>query len=616
MLLSRLLITGPVNSNTPKCVLLEIADAHGIDYSSVLDSPKLQSLLLEKITTTSCPTIPYTISQISTINDRQSLQSIALFVNKNISWKSSALKTAFSHLYQFTTLQDFQLASIIYGEQTNDTPYHHNTCILYRICTLYHINLNYYTSALQMAQAVKLLSIDAGTILHHVQHFLSTDATKSNLISILLMNNTLNTINIEPVTSITQSTQQYHDLLQALYPSLTDLQQLRSRVNPTTNVGAIGLACMLYNIDISQATNPLNEFTTLKLDADNYIPSDPYMAYWHNLNNTIFDLTQNFNPTFPIEYYHDYHLNNLAINHGYLGAPNKTRQYEFLQLQYATDTFYLGQLPNLSTTELIIDFDDITNVPYGQLLTFGSKLGTLYPISISELIQTFTINRSFTNPFVANSIFSDAAITKLLSILQLHRGPQSQPLSPETIALQNTLIDKIYYVKSIYFPDDETKSFVAMYNNSRPETKDEIIKTLIAILHCGMYMRGWEGINHPYPIDAKIVSIHDQIIVDTQVLKTINNIESLCRGLGKIGVRILELPLVRYVDGKYLRSIYPDDGFTIGERLNLVKQGETTNNMSSCIRLSSNWICASAHKYIIALGQSPPFEITQLRKIS
>ncbi len=621
MLLSRLLITGSISCNTPKCVLLEIADAHGIDYSSILNSTKLQHLLIDKINKTLCPTIDSELSDISQITERITLQNMARFVNKDVKWKSTTLKVAFKHLYQYTVDDHITLDAIIFGLQTNESPKRDNLCVLYKICNLFHINVNYYTTAQQMVDAVKLLNCDAGKILTHVTNFLNTDATKSQLISILLMNpstiaNTISqeinqTIVVDDGVNFQPANIAYHDLLQNLYPSLTSINQLRARVTPTTNVGAIGLAAVLFHIDLSQAQNPLDEFLIVKLDPDNYIPKDRYMAYWQKINPTLFDLTKTFNPTFPVDYYHDYHLSDLAKNHGYNGLDTKTHHYEYLQLQYTTDTFYYGRLPILVTEELVIDLEDISMVPKSQLYTFGSKIGALYPISLSELYHMFSTNKNFISPFTANTIFTDDAITKLISILR-----NQCDIDTETIELQNKVLDLIYYIQSINFPDDETRAFVAAYNNAHPSAKDDIVKLLVAILHCGMYMRGWPGIGHAYTVGAKIVSEDEQILVDAQIMKALNNIECLARGLGKLGSRILNLPLVRYVDGKYLKSVHSDDGFTIIERLNLIKEGESTNNMGSCIRLSSNWICASAHKYIIALGQPPPFDINALRKIS
>jgi len=86
--------------------------------------------------------------------------------------------------------------------------------------------------------------------------------------------------------------------------------------------------------------------------------------------------------------------------------------------------------------------------------------------------------------------------------------------------------------------------------------------------------------------------------------------------LGELGVFLGGLPLLIYRDGVFNASQQREYGLTLGDRLRLIRSGENTDNMNSCIRMSSNWLCASAYKYMQQINMEPPFEIRSLRYIA
>src|SRR5438093_207691 len=101
-------------------------------------------------------------------------------------------------------------------------------------------------------------------------------------------------------------------------------------------------------------------------------------------------------------------------------------------------------------------------------------------------------------------------------------------------------------------------------------------------------------------------------MIAINVTNSIALFENSCKSLDKVGTLIINLPLVIYRDGAYQTSNEARNGYTIGERVNIVKKGNSTGNTASCIRLSSNWICSTAHKYIVSLGFPAPFDIFNL----
>lgn len=57
------------------------------------------------------------------------------------------------------------------------------------------------------------------------------------------------------------------------------------------------------------------------------------------------------------------------------------------------------------------------------------------------------------------------------------------------------------------------------------------------------------------------------------------------------------------------------EGLTIGERLRIVKLGDDHSDVSSCMRMSSKWICSTAYKMLVVFGVDPGFDIKKLTAI-
>lgn len=625
--LSRLLITGYINENTPLCVLKEISDAHGIKWDS-FDIPNLHKELLIMIRETVVTTVP-TMLNTPQLEDMKHWQYLARFVNKNAQWRQTDLMRAYQFLNEFMNNEDplFKIQeNFIAGSQTPTNILAINACILYKTCVYHRLNVTQCTTINQMAYAVRMLRTDVESLLRRTNVFIERNARRTDLINILMLSNyeiqdpdppILSEIfnpSINPRSEIT------HEMLTILNTSLTNVSELQQKIVPLTQGGAIALAALIYAIDISNASSPIREFNILKRNGrDNYQPGDQWLNYWYQRNPSLFDLTCTFNPLFPNNYYDRNRLSAMVASEGYtINDTVSSSPYELMQLNYVTENFYLGEMPNMKSLNLSIDLDPISTVPYGQLLCYGQKESKFQPISMTELIDLFSANQNFTNPFQINSVFTNTSINKLKCIAQSPNGPiPTQRISPETISIRNNLLEVINQVESLIKSNDEpTRQFGFVYRNSTPDTKTAIIRAFTDLLHAGMYMRGWLGPGNEYSVIKTMVSSDREGEIAFNVTNSINSFEKSCRILGKIGTQLLSLPLVYYKDGQYQTSTRACDGYSIGDRINIVKEGDRSSNISSCIRLSSNWICASAHKYLISLGQPPPFDIFNLRYIS
>lgn len=620
--LSRLSITGHIHEHTPLCVLIEIADAHGIKYDQKdFTKPNFNNQLLASIHQTSVPTV-------SGANDLIEWQYIARFVNKHSQWPQTKLTQAYNFLINFTANED-PLTKISqgfsHGIQTPDNPFAVNACVLYKICIHHRLNTNSRTTITQMAYAVEMLYENVESVVRRVKSFVERDAKRIDLINMLMLsphevqdpNPVIMDIPINPNTI--PKTNADFEMLRTLHGFLNDIKTLQQRADPGTACGSVALAAINFGTDISRATDPTREYRILKLSGRaEYKPVDSWMNYWYKLNPNLFDIDVTFNPIFPSCYYNINRMQVMATNEGYCAAEiNSNDPYELLSMNYVAETFYLGEMPNMKSRQTPIELDDVEDIPYGQLVCFGQYDAPLQPMSIKELADLFNANQNFTNPLQQNSVFTSNAIGKLKFIASSPGGPNPNVRLPaDTVMIRNQLLEAINGVEMTLKTNDEpTRQFAFSYRNAAPDTKTVIRNALANLLHIGMYMRGWSGVGE-YPVIKAPVPVEREPEVAVNVTKAIADYETLCRSLGKLGVQINNLPLVRYRDHEYQVAISDQDGRTIGQRLAIVKRGDETDNVASCIRLSSNWICASAHKYIIALGIQSPFDIFNLRDIS
>ena len=156
---------------------------------------------------------------------------------------------------------------------------------------------------------------------------------------------------------------------------------------------------------------------------------------------------------------------------------------------------------------------------------------------------------------------------------------------------------------------------VSSYKNGNYHEKKYIENLLNILLVFGMNMRGWMGIGE-YPVKEAPVKYDDEAIVALNVTQSIAKYKKERDKNKNIGKLVDSLPLVKYQDGEYLVSKNKNDGFTIGERIEIVIKGKDNQTVYSCIRMSSNFICSSVHKYSLILGLPAPFDIFKLRYIS
>ena len=130
-----------------------------------------------------------------------------------------------------------------------------------------------------------------------------------------------------------------------------------------------------------------------------------------------------------------------------------------------------------------------------------------------------------------------------------------------------------------------------------------------------MFMRTWKGPGEEYPLGG--CPIDDQDLIDENTERSIGYFNEKCERL-KTRYDMKSLPLFKYsrVDNKFNISADTFDGLSIGERLHILLQGENELRMSSCARMTSNWIVSTAYYYLDIINRRPNFNIINLTMIA
>lgn len=616
--LSRLDITGRLDSRTPLCVIEEISNAHGIRFESerLLDE-RYVSKLLQEIGTTDVPAVrtPY---------DDRTLEYIARFVNNKTKWSKTTVIDAFVFLQRYMGAgcelppDDFKS-----GLQTPTDPRCLNACILYKLCRRHDIRVSRETSLGDMTLAIRLLLVPAASLRNLLLSRIPNE--KNQLVNMLLLTGSrdINIHNLLNNGGVIAEDRVGHDELIVSHRSLLEPGAALKRVKPRTNNEAVVLAALNYKFDLSDMRSPILEYELLERNP--YIPSDPQIRNALKRNPNLLRLDINFNPNLPIGLYQDADLRALASRSGFQANDiTSTSPYELLQMAYIANTFYHGFYPNIINAETPFSGDEIIDLDDNVIICYGSRMTGLVALRFSELARSFRSNRNFRNPLyrddargvvlIPSEPFFDGVTLRKLKILCANPIPgESQDCMNERHDLYQSIMETELFNDG---NNVKCRELYETFNRSDEMNKGRIRQAFNKFLELAMFMRGWKRYT-PYPISS-VPPVENQNLVDINVTEAMNIFENLCVGMNELGNMILDLPLLEYRNGEYVAASDVNQGFTLKDRIAIVKQGGAANNsnVNSCIRLTSNWFAASAHRYMQVVGMPPPFDIEGLRHIS
>lgn len=634
MELSWIRFVGGISESTPSIVLKEIANAHGVAYTG--ETNVNGAKFIYKLNNTKVPTIsePY-----DTVDD---LRYIARFVNHSVKqWSKSTLMRAFTFIIPY--IQDTKMRANItllhkdithhprdreliyeYGLQEPKYPHKFNACILYRTCGSYvvpiHSNINdiYYLA--------QLLSINEETLYDCALDSIK-NATSNDLVAYLFSStnhggtgktekeSTVIDYNKIPIigacdgtplpgssSGIDVPTGRTIDnkventissaSVESYYNHLHDIKILQKNIKPSTHNSAISLAAIIYKIDISMSIDPIIEYRILeKYGVDEYQPDDGWFRHWYNNQREIFFLYNYYNPIFSRQFYTQQMLESILLRSGITDSENA---YDLVSTQYPMDNFFESIMPNGTRgasldgkyDHTIITHCNIASFESGEILSYGTMKEGFQYISIRECMDIFEYESYFSNPFKSHGIFSPFVISTLKYLLL------SKKYTEHVNAERNDLYQIILDIELMHgmLLNKTTKKIKKIYDRAPKAEKEEICDLLHGLLRVGFAMRSDIG-NDP---------VEDMLRIDILVTEKILQYDQ-SKERCVLGNKIDTLPLVIYMSGEFVPSTMEADGITIRDRMDMIKMGTNTGNVSSCIRLSSNWICSSAVHYMSLL---------------
>lgn len=661
--LSRLSITGPVDLTTPVCVLLEIAAAHGISVRNFTtawtEGPSqseivlalLQSLRKQRACTVTQPL------------DHSGYQILGRFVNPAETWNRTTLLRAYNFLVTFSTPHHDLLGRLpaqwTVGAATRQQPYLVNACILYAICRSHGVPTTPLTSLVELERAVRLCAYDVIALRRMARLQLDRDRADGALIGWLAQTQ----VGLEPLPLTPDFTTYVdplpvptanHDLLVQVHHQLHAPAELHNRIIPTTDAGAVALAALVFHTDITGALAPLREYDYMRTvwpgqASSERVHQDTFLRKWTTVNPRLFDLTYFFSPVFPREFYSEGQLRRLCRLEGLscreVDELDHTAQYATLQTIYYNPTFYMGLVPPLLHNRTLIDLEEYAAVAAGGVVSYGcrgreprpaalvalssggesSLLPTLAAVepprlvtyNLTQLGELFRVQRSFADPdpHQPARMFSARAVAKL------------RLLATVNLAAHQPLVDIIDEIERYNQQDPACQTLLDRYRSLSGGQQELVLETLELILLVAHFMRGGTAaVGEPFMVSGQPVDAAaeiDQALnitatyarIDTNLVQ-MSRVTRQCEGVSfKLCDVVLALPLVRQRDGQYVPSINETDGLTLGVRLSLAKQADPSNQ-TTCIRLSSNWLAATCHKYLVALGKPAPFDLALLRAIA
>lgn len=554
MYLNKIMTVSRIDERTPRCVLLDILISHGYET----DDPELHDLdLLEEV---------FKIQSMK-ISLPEEYGKLARYINyKCQRWSPKNLNLAYSHLHNYNP-HFYSDSKSIFGEKTNEQPYNIDVCLTYRICLYYNFKLSKETTFQEMINMLKKMSI--------------------------------------PPT--------FENLSAMYYSHKKDL--FCQHLNYINDCQSILFVARGYGINIVPSNHYKEEFNSLaKMPADYSInkwqPYDANFKERYMFNPEFFKIYNFWTPLFNF-LYSDIDISKFAEQEGIIFDDHTPRGELESKLQMArlVPTFYSGRIKHAEelTTISMMEIKNLNNldtVSYGIYEDLDNKV---YVYTFEELNDWFKSQRKFNIPERPMEKFSDQVIRKLKNILNVSNREMA-------LHLRYT-IDQIEEIYKNY--SEEEQIFMEKY------LKDsKMINLLQKVLLLGMYMRGWKvTISDRYPLKAEHTTSkedqYEQIENNVQVnlldiLKDLEEDPSLSHDF-----KLIPLFINRETTNNHFeRNTDPAQGLTLYERLQIIGTGSVQDSVYSCIRMSSNWIVATAYKYLILLHEPPDFDLKNMRYIT
>jgi len=269
------------------------------------------------------------------------------------------------------------------------------------------------------------------------------------------------------------------------------------------------------------------------------------------------------------------------------------------------------------------------------VLSFGTPLGDagMVAFSVADICDTFATVGSF-------ALTDAAGKTRFLSrrvarqLLELAKACAADAGNPRARAAHAELVRQMQLVEvrsaGVSKHAAALRAAVAHDDAARAAAR----AALRLLLDAGMYMRGWKvsdatraGPPHAYPLASAATTYapESQDAVDVHVTLALAAYDEAVSAIPSAEVRhmVRAAPLLRADRNtanttRFVPPVNPaEQGFTLEDRLSILREGAHSDTVFACLRMSSNFIVASAYYYLTAALDAPcDFGISELADIS
>lgn len=318
-------------------------------------------------------------------------------------------------------------------------------------------------------------------------------------------------------------------------------------------------------------------------------------------------LDDDFNASIPPKAYPLRVLKQLAYNQGIIETVDANLDeyalHEMLQVNELEPKFWLGLCEPVQNP-LTLYHENVYQLEHP--ISFGVMGGPYYIFDKDELADFFASVGTLQNPASETiQYFTPVAIRQLIHLL-----------GDEDCALMRSIQNIMDVLGSL---EMKIQEFYTLYQKSE-ENKMWLEKMVWALHHAGMALRGWidEG-EQSKPLPIKIAVFDDYEKVEKESNRVIGNMLKLWKKVSGVKPELVEcmkeMPIWKYKNGLYLRPSH--EANTVEKRINLVLLGEQSKgDENSCIRLSSNYFCATSYRLAQTIGMNLGYDINDLTEIS
>lgn len=531
----------------------------------------------------------------------------ARYVNSLTSFTSATiLMSCVDFLHQWETRDGMDIdENTIYGPITEDSPRSLDCTILYKLCKRRGLQTKPSTTCENMFH---MLIIHGSVPTHILQDYLMDRLQTMSATELI---NQFSNILPERTDELHRKTLCSHYL--KTRESVTDPLGLYL---PTTDHEAVIMTARMFRLNISKSSFPKMEFALLFKQGpeSRSFPIDSKLQEIIQRDTYALRLDQRFDPDVPEDLFKPEHLRKMAVEEGW--TTEDPTPYEYLQHVHKAPTFFAygrGPMSNAQTAnhELIVEKEEVAQRDVLDLVLYGSRSdpGGCIGISWGELIMTFENYREFRNVFSTSTekqLFETYMIRKLVILAK-------KPCIDQTIAERRrglvAVIEKIHL---------ETKARMKYLNGIREtlmtnrDYQDQFRNLLETLYRLSLCMRSLR-VNEPLPETGEGGSLDyetTQLNTSIMAIKMEDTIQCSSEWVRDV---FLNLPLVIYYpnENKFSTSETSFEGHTIGGRLKIIHEGESTTAISSCLRLSSNWFLSTVYYYQSFFHYPHHFDITK-----